>query len=291
MTLKQIKTHNIQVHRDVVFDLPEKGLVRFLGNNSNGKSVLTKALTAITANTITSPATRLSLITIGCTSGDVTLTRYDDVSLHYHIHVEASQTYAELLIPNKPPIKRYLADKQIPILRAKFGLHFDPVAERSINIFDSDDALLFFKTPHKSNYSMVTSALRDKKAEDAHNEFARVIKETKETKAVYEKQLAIAQAALDTLPIHDINAETIRAEKLSKRIDILETYKPLGKLPEIKAPKLYETLVIPTLKLPLLRKQEIIDLRMELPDVCADYARLESIRKGECPTCHRKFFS
>lgn len=291
MTLKQIKTHNIQSHKDVTIDLPEKGLIRFVGNNSNGKSVITKALEDITSNAITRPAARASLINFDSSYGEITLTRYDDVVLFYHIHIEASQTYAELRIPGKEPIRRYLADKQIPILREKFGLHYDPEAERSINISDPDEALLFFKTPYKSNFSIVTSALRDRKAETAHDEIVRVIKETKTTKSVYEKQLAIAQAALGSLPMHDIAKEEKRRDECLHRIAILEKFKPLGTLPELRKPKLYKPITIPKLVVPELKKSKVVDLRLSIPDLPSSARKLKSIQEGVCPVCHRKFFS
>ena len=42
--LKTIRTRNIQSHKDVLIELPETGLVVFTGDNSNGKSVITKVL-------------------------------------------------------------------------------------------------------------------------------------------------------------------------------------------------------------------------------------------------------
>lgn len=292
MTLKTIKTHNIQTHRDVTIELPEQGLVRFAGNNSNGKSVITKALKAITQNSITMPKERKTLITKGESSGDITLERYDGVTLHYHIHLDAAQTYAELCIPDKEPIRRYLSDKSIPMLRAKFGLHVEDVGNRSLNIFDSDDALLFFKTPYKLNYSVLKCAYRDEKADKAAQEFLRVYKESKTIKNAFDQEFAVNSAAKESLEVFDVDAEEERATKLRRLSKALALVEPLGNLPELKpVPEVkwfnIEKLQIPEFKLPL-----ILDGHLYIKEDLETIGReINYILEGECPTCHRKFFS
>ena len=53
MTLKRITTRYLQSHREITIELPEKGLIGFYGDNSNGKSVIVKATDDIVKNNLT----------------------------------------------------------------------------------------------------------------------------------------------------------------------------------------------------------------------------------------------
>ena len=60
--LKSAVMVNIQSHTRTVFEFPQVGIVRFYGNNSNGKSVLVKVLNDVVSNAITRPSNRRSII-------------------------------------------------------------------------------------------------------------------------------------------------------------------------------------------------------------------------------------
>ena len=60
--LKRVVMSNIQSHINTVLEFPETGIVRFLGDNSNGKSVMVKVLQDVVSNNISRPAARRSII-------------------------------------------------------------------------------------------------------------------------------------------------------------------------------------------------------------------------------------
>lgn len=289
MVLKQIKTHNIQTHRDVTIDLPETGLIRFSGENSNGKSVIRKVINDLARNEFTRPQTRNSTISFGEQYGELTLTRSDGVVLYARIHHEAAQTYAELRNGNDV-IRRYLSDKTIPELVQMFGIHYSDVADRSLNVMDSDESLLFYKTPYKANGALVQTATRDSKAETAYEELARVVTETKKVKNELDKQIAIAEAAKSALSIHDISEQEEKKRLCEKYAYILEHLEPMVELLDISAPP-KRPADIPRLLLYRLNRPVLLDLSLTLDD--ADMVRigteLAELKQGRCPVCQRRF--
>lgn len=290
MTLKTIKTHNIQIHRDITIELPERGLIRFSGNNSNGKSVIRKALQDIASHAITAPSKRKSIINKNEMSGEIYLERYDGISLLYHIHREAAQTYAELMIPGEEPIRRYLSDKTIPLLAEKFGIHSEPLEGRSLNIFDSDEALLFFKTSYKLNYSMLMFAYRDHRADVAFNELTQLMKDSKSTRQNLEKSVAISKAELGAIELFNIENELSRATELRRYANVLDGWCALPELLEMKpVPRVkffvIEPLVLTRIKAPMIMKA-YLKVDMNIVDIARE---IKTIKEGECPVCHRKF--
>lgn len=291
MVLKQIKTHNIQTHRDVTIDLPETGLVRFSGENSNGKSVIQKVINRLAKNDFTRPQSRNSVITFGAEFGELTLTRSDGVVLYARIHHEAAQTYVELRDGDNV-IRRYLADKTIPELIQLFGIHYSSVADRSLNIMDSDEALLFYKTSYKTNGDLVQLATRDSKAERALEELERVTKETKKVQSELEKQIAIAEAAKASLTVYNIDEETETKRLCEKYAYILEHLEPMAPLAELLA-KPRGVVDMPKLVLYKLAKPTYQDFSISLDD--SEMIRLgeelAELKQGRCPVCKRRFFS
>ena len=137
MTLKKITTRYLQSHREVVIDLPEKGLVGFYGDNSNGKSVIRKATEDIIKNDITKPKARLSLVNnrSGYSWAEIEYERYDGMIFLVHIHLEAAQTWFELVRPGSSERNRaYLSSKLLPEYVREFGFHYIPQRDISLNI-------------------------------------------------------------------------------------------------------------------------------------------------------------
>lgn len=293
MTLKEIHTVNIQGHKDITITLPETGLIRFNGDNSNGKSVIRKTIECICANSITKPIIRKSLVRRGQPFGEITLTRYDGMSLCYHIHKEAAQTYAELTEPGKLPIRRYLADKTIPELREYFGLHWSAVAERSLNLMDPDDSLLFFRTPYKANCDLIKPVYTDTRAEVALDEFIRLRKSTNSMIDNFSKELAIATAGKTSLAMYDIAKEEAKRDKCNYYAHILELLEPPEPILELEPVPVVRLLEIPKLQTYKLKDVRYIDVAFEYDDMELLRTAQEEreLLEGRCPTCQRKFFS
>jgi hypothetical protein len=264
--------------------LPEKGVIRFYGDNSNGKSVLVKGLWDILSNGISRPKYRRDLVRRGCSFGELTYTLHTGVSLFTHIHIDAAQTFTELRTPDEDPIRRYLSDKNIAELVNSFGIHFDTELKISINIHRDDDPLLFVSTPHKVNYQLADSAMSDTYAESALKTFDTLIPECKKEVKQLIGNVAITQASLDALTLYDIEKEEELLSKVTRYINLLE-HCAVGLPPDIQPIPVF----IPTI--PALPKlvYTLPVINLQLPDLNETFESIISLEKGICPTCKRSF--
>ena len=288
ISLKSVKLVNIQSHANTLLEFPQTGIIRFYGDNSNGKSVMVKALWDTVSNDITKPKMRHSLIRRGNSFGEVTYVRWDNVELFVHIHLEAAQTYAELRKPGQDPVRRYLADKTIPLLVQEFGFHYTDKHGLSVNVHKDDDALLFTSTRHSVNYDIWDSAASDKYAEHTLEELERIQAETKKTKKVFEQARTVDVAALNAIVMYDVAKEEARREKLAylaynlsrcvtmplpkiKPVPKVVTINKIGPMPKLRYPKIYQKMAT------------------SLPDIVSIAKELEALRNNVCPTCGRNF--
>lgn len=288
-TLKRITMKNIQSHKECVLDLPPTGLVCLVGDNSNGKSVVVKVTKALITGTITKPINRAALVNRNAYYGEVLYERTDDMTLLLHLAREASATYITLTRPGEEPIQRYLADKSWRDLVREFGFHCAPSSNISLNISEADAALLFFKTPYKSNYEIMAPVLYDTRANTALENLEIFLKDLKTQR---EKSVALLQASysvLNSLKICDIDKESAMRDKLNGYYQVLKhLYIPT--IPKIVAvPKVtFIDLYVP--RIPKIVYPKIYDISIpDIPDITEVARDIHELKENRCPTCGRRF--
>lgn len=286
--LKQIITRNIQNHAEVVIDLPPTGLIVFTGDNSNGKSVIVKAVRALVLNEIKKPRKRASLVNRKASYGEAIFIRTDDVILTMHVAREAASTWISLEVPGQDKIVRYLSDKSYTELVQTFGLQVAGESGISLNVAEADESLLFYKTPTKTNHEVLQIATVDSRAMTAATNMENTLSETRQFRDACAAQARTIKPALQELHIGDVEALTERRNKLFRYYSILSRiYIPT--IPEIKAvPKVRITNVyIPTL--PKIKWPKVHNIYLNVPDILPVANELKSVREGKCPTCGRGF--
>lgn len=287
--IKTIHTRGIQSHNDVLIELPETGLVVFSGDNSNGKSVIRKVLEDTIAYNINKAKVRKSLISKDRSEGSLEITKYDGSSLYVNINLEASQTWVRLTRADGETVTRYLADKNIPELIREFGFHYNDTRNISLNICDSDDSILFFRTSHATNGDILISALTDTEAQTRYDVLYEQYQEALATRRQFLENLQVARTAKEALVLYNIEEEQELHDVCARAATLLSKfYWP--KLREVP-----EMIFLPTINVPTLRLQGYIPLphipvtRMNIRDISAASRDLIQIEKGVCPTCRRPF--
>lgn len=287
--LKRAVMVNIQSHINTVLEFPEVGIVRFTGDNSNGKSVLVKALEDVVSNRITRPSNRRSIIRRGNSFGELLLERYDGVSLYVRIHLEAAQTYAELSKPDSPPIRRYLADKAIPLLVRDFGWHYDSEHGVSLNIHTDTDGLLFVDTKKNMNFDLLNSVRTDAFAEAALAGLELLIKSSKYQRDEFAHAYEVAQATYTALQYWDIDKEIDIREQCLYWAQVLDGL-DIPPMPDVSLtlpPHFIPDIPpVPDVRIPVLIKP----FTEPIPELRGAMLELVEIRSGICPTCKRPLF-
>lgn len=288
IALKSAVMVNIQSHTRTVLEFPEVGIVRFCGNNSNGKSVFVKALGDIVNNSISRPAHRRSLVRRGCPYGELKLTSYDDTSLYVRIALEAADTYAELTRADGTSVRRYMRDRNIPNLVREFGWHYDTETDISLNLHQDVDDFLFVDTKPKTNFELLNCVRSDPYAEAAEENLQLLLKETKKKRADFQHDYEVAQAAYTSLQYWDIEEEErIRSACLHLAKNLQACCVPpmpvLHRLPDVRPVSVF---VAPP---PTLHHTPSIPVFTErIPDVRESLQDLISVLSGVCPTCGKK---
>lgn len=289
--IKTIRTQNIQSHKDVSIDLPETGLVVFSGDNSNGKSVIRKVLEDTIAYNINKVKVRKSLISGDASEGSLELIKYDGSSLLVNINLEASRTWVRLRRTDGTEVTRYLADKNIPELVREFGFHYNDNRDVSLNICDSDDAILFFRTNHVTNGDILNSALTDTSAQQKHESLSNVYSEAYSLRASYMENVRVATVAKDSLVLYDIDQETQLLNTV-ERITAILSHVYIPDIWDLEPVPQVTYFDLPALKIDLCKLPVIIDLPPVRPwDLSGIAKELAQIEEGVCPTCLRPFSS
>ena len=260
----------------------------FTGDNSNGKSVIVKAVRALVLNEIKKPRKRASLVNRKASYGEAIFIRTDDVILTMHVAREAASTWISLEVPGQDKIVRYLSDKSYTELVQTFGLQVAGESGISLNVAEADESLLFYKTPTKTNHEVLQIATVDSRAMTAATNMENTLAETRQFRDACAAQARTIKPALQELHIGDVEALTERRNKLFRYYSILSRiYIPT--IPEIKAvPKVRITNVyIPTL--PKIKWPKVHNIYLNVPDILPVANELKSVREGKCPTCGRGF--
>lgn len=288
MYLKQIITRNIQSHREVVIDLPATGLVVFTGQNSNGKSVITKTLRYWLSGQVRKPRIRASLVHRQAAYGEIIFTRSDDVVLTMHVAREANLTYVKLEIPEQDPIVRYLADKSYEELIRKFGWHYDSECGISLNIAEAEEALLFYKTPYKDNAHLLETATSDSSANAAAESLEVLVKDARHYRDEFVSQANAINSALHDLKVEEAQPLCDMRSKLAYYYNVLsKIYIP--NIPEIKGVPNIQFANVQEPKLPEIHYPTILDVSCSIPDILPLAAEIKTLKEHRCPTCGRGF--
>lgn len=255
----------------------------------SGKSVIRKVLEDTIAYNINKAKVRKSLISKDRSEGSLEIIKYDGSSLYVNINLEASQTWVRLIRANGESVVRYLADKNIPELVREFGFHYNDTRDISLNICDSDDSILFFRTSHATNGDILVSALTDTEAQMRYDVLYEQYQEALSNRRQFLDNLQVAQAAKEALVLYNIEEEQELHDTCARAASLLSKFY----WPDMK--EVPEMIFLPTFNIRTLRLQGYVELphipvvRMNIRDISAVSLDLIQIEKGVCPTCRRPF--
>jgi len=174
MYLKSIEMTNLQAISHYVIELPETGLVRFSGKNSNGKSILRKVLVKTLNKQITKPDYRHSLINKNSTFGELKLTKDNGDYLLIHLERPSAQCFIELST-NGNIVKRGMQDKPIHLVH-EFGFHYNEKYDMPLQLFSPGDPQLYVTTSRSMNAAFLNSSLVDERATTAYDTMTEYVK-------------------------------------------------------------------------------------------------------------------
>lgn len=288
----KIDLQNIQAIGNAHIVIENNTIAEFVGDNSNGKSVISKVIENLVSGDIAHEDVRRTLIKDNTEQGVVIFT-YNEKQLGLIL----KPAVKESLIMYKPNI---VDDPENAIFRAindadglnsivrEFGFRAYANGDICLQLHPTWGAIPFITTSGATNNSIVEDITRDKIADNFLSSFQTITFPVfKEKIARLQKEHDSAKAVLDNMESYDWRAYDAIYEKMSEIYQQIKDYK-YGYIEDIPIPDL-SVLPVSRVQIPDIPIVQFYDLcpRIEYPTALDDYVK---ILNGVCPTCGRALF-
>lgn len=277
---------NIQSIKKATYILEEKGITQITGDNSNGKSILIKAMSFVANTNIKDKDERESIINDNSTLGSITMER-NNMRLKVVVSRARENCYYELTRSNGSVITRTIREGGLELLAEEFGwVAFD--GNICLQIFETFGVMPFVNNRASSDYEIIDYIITDKVANDfietyesitypAFKKYASNLKSTVDN----------VERTLSSITFYDIPKHEDILYKLKNYQRNLEYIKicNVEKLPITKALKYVEINLINVVRLPIFKIIPLIEETISLSRLLDDY---HLALNGKCPTCGTK---
>ena len=283
----KIDIQNIQAITTAEIIIKENTITVFSGDNSNGKSILSKVIQAVTSGDIKNKDIRRSLIKDGAECGIISFIN-DITQLAFILKEEVSQSfvvYNEDVRDESKKIIRGLNDKSgMELLCKKFGFRTYADGDICLQLSPTFRAIPFVTTSGKVNADIVQDITVDRIAQNFLDSFKTITYPTfKQSLANMKKEKEHVEKTLEVIEDYNWREYEQIADEMQSIMDIIRSYS-FVKLDYLQVP-------------PKVEFYDVIDCslkRLYLPDMIAPFELLDklngvdelvSMRNGICPTC------
>lgn len=282
----KVKLLNIQSIKSAEYDLTEKGITQITGENSNGKSVLIKAMSFVANTHIKDKDERETIIKDDCPSGAIIMER-QNMTLEVVVARIRENCYYKLKRATGEVITRTIREGGLEKLADEFGwTSFDGGV--SLQIFETFGIMPFVNNRMSSDYEIVDYIITDKVASNFLENYEKVTYPAfKKFVSDLKHNIEVFQRNLDGITIYDIEKyENMlhRLKAFQRNINHLITYEPT-RLPITKAFKYVNVTPIKVNRLPIYKIAPSIPKVNSLLSFISD---LHTTMNGMCPTCGTK---
>lgn len=285
----KIDLQNIQAIGTAEVVIEENTITVFSGDNSNGKSILSKVIQSVTSGDIKNKEIRRSLIKDGTDTGIISFTKGKQ-QLAYILKEEVSQSfviYSDDVSDEKNRIVRNLNDKTgLEQLNKKFGFRTYADGDICLQLSPTFGAIPFVTTSGKVNADIVQDITVDKIAQSFLDSFKTITFPTfRQRLQNLNKEKEHLEQMLSVIEDYDWREYERIANDMQEVVNVLRNYR-FVKVQDIPVP--------PNVKLYYVEKRNVRDitkstLYQPIPFVkdIPGLDEITSMRKGVCPTCGR----
>lgn len=286
----KITLENVQCIKNTVFEIEENSIVEFTGDNSNGKSVLSKVVGALTSGDIKHKETRLTLISDGCDFGSVIFLHNKEM-LGLVMRIETRESficYQGNIDDENTRIIRFLNEGGIEELVYQFGFRTYDKGGICLQLHPTWGAIPFVTTSSAINNDIVRDITTDKVAD----EFLRMYKTVtypifKDRITRLNSQVEKYKSILDNMTDYDWEAYGKVADEMLRVYKAIEYYQ-YYQIEELPIPPISKIIDLPLIQLdpiPIVRIGPI--MQYGLYKMEEELNSLHDVLSGKCPTCGR----
>ena len=293
-----VKLHNIQSIVDYQFEFPDTGIIEFTGDNSNGKSILRKALVAVSNLSIVDEIVRNDLIRNGEVEGEITIGLNEFVLQIMLRHARKDCTFSYMDINDTQPVERTFADKE-DLIRSinKLGLGIFGKERLCIQLQYIKGPMPFVDdtVSPQTNAEIVESITKDQFAVTCLENYRT------NTEPIFRQrvtQLAAQAATIDRMiqnyKVIDLQKYEELSYELGKCLEIKDLkvidfihlkFETLDYYKEIHFKKLHFMPILPVIKFTKLVIPNIKVKILKFVNLAKDIADILSVENHKCPTC------
>lgn len=292
------KLVNIQSIENAEYVFPDTGIVQIKGGNSNGKSILFRAISAVVNLHMLENDSRNALIRDGYQEGSI-LMEYRSKALYVQLNRDRNKCAVAYMRQNGDTVTRTFRDGGIENLLREFGFACYSKNSICLQLYETFGPMPFVNTKLSENNEMVESVTEDVTAKrfleafmkHTHPKSVQLVKS-------YNKEIDRIKQVRGSLVLFDYKAYERHQAEMQSHLDIVRHMR-LGKYTVVLPPP--ETKEIVDLSIVFNRMHVVPEYRKEfdgsilsLLDVQFSFEGLNNLikdmcklREGKCPTCGR----
>lgn len=159
----KVELKNVQSIKHALYEIPDTGIIQIAGGNSNGKSILFKAIGAVVNQTMENNAKRKSLIQRHCDDAEIIMQHKNKV-LYTYLHMDRNKCYVAYQEEGSKPIIRTFRDKGIDKLVRSFGFYCYGKSSVCLQLYETFGPMPFVNVTDEINGEIVESVTEDQVA-------------------------------------------------------------------------------------------------------------------------------
>lgn len=288
-----IQISNVQAIEQATIEFEDNSIVEFTGDNSNGKSIISKFIQNLTSGDLRHKDVRMSLLRDGADKGGIIFT-HDNKRLGCIIYPELKDSvivYQSDWHDESTTIVRGLGDVEgSDALVKAFGFRTYAQGDICLQLSPTFGAIPFITTNGSVNHDIVQDITVDKIAEEFLGTFKTITFPLFKDKIAHLKQERDTyQSLLDNLETYDWRKYESLVEKMTAVWLAIKDVEPLDNLPEIPIPPL-DVIPVGSHQIKEIPIVEFIDYGPVLQEITAELEEYTKISNGICPTCGKALF-
>ena len=299
-----VELKDIQSIQHAVYNLPEMGIVQIKGGNSNGKSILYKAINLVVTLGMLDKTKRKALIRKRCDFGEI-LFKYKDRVLYVYLHKNRDSCRVMYTDDSGTEIIRSFREGGIEALIEKFGFCCFDKNNVCLQMYETFGPMPFVNTSDLVNGEIVNSVTEDavaKKFIESYKTYT--YPKASEQKKLLDKQIDMLYQTKQSIVVYDWKKYQEMKDKMKYYYDILKFAKVV-RLDKVNVVPSYTTVDAISLhleKVNVVPELDIVDvkpirlceakvvypvLECKLDSVSSLVYQMQQLLNGICPTCGR----
>lgn len=288
-----IQISNVQSIESALIEFEDNSIVEFTGDNSNGKSILSKVIQNMTSGDIRHKDVRASLIRDGADKGIVVFTHNEKRLglVLFHEIKDSVIIYQSDWRDESTTIVRNISDVEgSDALIKAFGFRTYAQGDICLQLAPTFGAIPFITTNGSVNNDIVQDITVDKVAEEFLGTFKAITFPLfKDKIAKLKQERDTYQSLLDNLETYDWREYESLVDRMSAVYMALKDVQPLEDIMEIPIPPL-DVIPVGSHGIKNIPIVDFIDYCPTIDDIESELEDYLKISKGICPTCGKALF-